>query len=446
MATTPAKPIGSLQLKDGSFKVSYDDGTSKNLSALQAQKAGVLPSNFTGSQPSIGADQVAGGYGGNNPAFGGTALGGAATTQSVYDPQTGTAISGNAGIPQKDPKTGAIIGYKPIKDFITESRANIAQVRNSMVKNGFLGKNEKTLSRIQSQWVQVLIGAQATQQDPYEYMASMKAQGFGQNAPVNSSRITDYSKVADGYVYQTFNKVFNRNPTAMDMQSPYKDSKGKTLTWQQALINESRKPENAEVTVTTVNPDGSLKNQIVTPGFDAQVWLQRSMTNAYADAIKGGKSVAKQSDIDKYNQLAVKYGINTVDPTTKQLDINARMNLANLENGTLTFDNVESNFRNAALAKYGYLKPQLDAGLTPYDVAKPAIDTVSKLLEKNPALVTLDDPYVQKYLKGDGKTTMNQGELEAIVRQDPSWKYTQNAHAQLDDLASSVLQRFGVNA
>lgn len=443
MATpTPVSSIANPA--DGTIHVTYSDKSVQTFSAAQAQQLKLLPQDLNKTTATAGGFGSAGGYGGNVPigAFGGSTAG---TGSTIYDPNSGTSVSATGAIPLK---VGGKVVPTSIGDLLSQARTpkNLSQIRSSLVNSALISKSEKNPTRIQNAWIQVLLGAQQSQMDPNDYLASLKAQGFGQNAPQVQTRTVDYSKTADGHFYQAFSKVFDRMPTAMDMQSPYKDAKGNTLTWQQALIAEAKKPANQESVTTITNPDGSVSSQVSTPGFDPAVWLQQQLTNAYADAIKAGKTTAKQSDIDKYNQLAAKYGVNTIDPTTKQLDVNTRLDLANLEKGTLTFDNIENNFKNMALAKYGYLKPQLDAGLSPMDVAKPAIDTVAKLLEKNPAMVTLDDPYVQKYLKGDGKTTMSQGELESAVKQDPSWKYTQNAHAQLDDLASSVLQRFGINA
>jgi len=443
MATpTPVSSIANPA--DGTIHVTYSDGSVQTLLAAQAQQLKLLPQDLKPAVTNAGGFGSAGGYGGNVPAgaFGGNTAG---TGSTIYDPNSGTSVSATGSIPLK---VGGKVVPTSIGDLLSQARTptNLAQIRSSLVKAALISKSEKNPTRIQNAWIQVLLGSQQSQMDPNDYLASLKAQGFGQNAPVTQTKTTDYSKVADGYFYQTFNKVFGRMPTAMDMASPFKDAKGNTLTWQQALVAEAKKPGNQESVTTVTNPDGTVSSETSTPGFDPQVWLQQQLTNSYADAIKAGKTTAQQSDIDKYNQLAAKYGVNTIDPTTKQLDVNTRLDLANLEKGTLTFDNIENNFKNMALAKYGYLKPQLDAGLSPMDVAKPAIDTVAQLLEKNPATVTLDDPYVQKYLQGDGKTTMSQSDLQSMVKQDPSWKYTQNAHAQLSDLASSVLQRFGINA
>lgn len=444
MATpTPVSSIANPA--DGTIHVTYSDNSVQTFSAAQAQQLKLLPQDLKPTATTANGFGSAGGYGGNVPAgaFGGASAAGTGST--IYDPNSGTSVSATGAIPLK--VNGKVVPTS-IGDLLSQARTptNLSQIRKSLVNSALISKTEKNPTRIQNAWIQVLLGAQQSQMDPNDYLSSLKAQGFGQNAPQVQTRTTDYSKVADGYFYQTFNKVFGRMPTAMDMASPYKDAKGNTLTWQQALVAEAKKPANQESVTTVTNPDGSVSSQTSTPGFDPNVWLQQQLTNSYADAIKAGKTTAQQSEIDKYNQLAAKYGVNTIDPDTKQLDVNTRLDLANLEKGTLTFDNIENNFKNMALAKYGYLKPQLDAGLSPMDVAKPAIDTVAKLLEKNPAMVTLDDPYVQKYLKGDGKTTMSQGELESTVKQDPSWKYTQNAHAQLSDLASNVLQRFGYNA
>ena len=457
-------PVSSTPLVNGNFQVKYSDGSTKVLSAPQAQALGALPSSAkpsvgvvsgqgTAAAPaaSAGGYGTAGGYGGSASSnFPSNAVVPVSTSaqpgQTLYDPNTGTTVNASGLIPQKDSK-GNVVGQSDLATLVQQARvpANAAKVRSALVKAGVLSKTEKSITRIQNAWVQTLIGAQASQMDPFEYLSSLRAQGFGQNAPVTTNKITDYSNVADGYFYQAYNKVFGRMPTQMDAISPYKDAKGNPLTWQQAFIAEAKKPENQEVTTTTTNPDGTISSQVSKPGLDPQVWFQQSLTNAYADAIKAGKASAEQSNVDKYNQLAAAYGVNTIDPTTKQFDVNSRMDLANIESGKMDFSNIQNNFRNAALAQYGNLKTQLvDANQTLKQIAQPAYDAISKILEKDPGSVTINDPLIQKYLQGGTNGTMPMYQFETLLKQDPSWQYTNNAHSQFETLGTDILKRFGM--
>jgi hypothetical protein len=440
-----ATPTGSVAATDGSIHVSYSDGTEKTLPAAQAQQLGLLPSQLnktaTASTAVGGGFGTAGGYGNPAGAFPSTA------GSVIYDPNTGVQQSAAGSIPLK--VNGQIVPTS-IGELISQSRLpqNLAQIRSSLVKGALISKTEKNPTRIQNAWIQVLLGAQQSQMDPNDYLASLKAQGFGQNAPLTQTKVTDYSKVADGYFYQAFKSVFNRMPTAADMQSPIRGANGKMMTWQQALIAEANKPQNAEVTVTKVNPDGSISNQVSTPGFDPNVWLTQQLTNTYTDAIKSGVEQPTASAEEQYSQLAAEYGINAFDPNTQKLTPQAQIDLANLSTGKKTIDDFKVGWSNQVAPKVAATaqQPLLSGAVTLKDVAKPAIDTVANLLEVNPATITLDNPYVQKYIQGDGKSTMSQAELQSMVKSDPSWKFTQNANASLTDLASQILGKFGVNA
>ena len=440
-----AKPTESVAASDGSIHVSYSDGTAQTYTAAQAQQLNLLPAqlNKTASAATVagGGFGTAGGYGNPAGAFSST------TGTTIYDPNTGTSTSAAGSIPRKE--NGQIVPTS-IGELISESRLpqNLAQIRSSLVKYALISKTEKNPTRIQNAWIQVLLGAQQSQLDPNDYLSQLKAQGFGQNAPLTQTKVTDYSKVADGYFYQAFKNVFNRMPTAADAQSPIRGANGKTMTWQQALMAEAAKPENAEVTVTKVNPDGSISNQVSTPGFDPNVWLTQQLTNSYTDAIKSGVEQPTASAEEQYSQLAAEYGINAFDPNTQKLTSQAQIDLANLATNKKTIDDFKVGWSNQAAAKVAASaqQPLLSGTATLKDVAKPAIDTVANLLEVNPSTITLDNPYVQKYIQGDGKTTMSQAELQSMVKSDPNWQYTQNAHASLNDLASQILGKFGVNA
>jgi hypothetical protein len=441
MATpTPVSSVANPA--DGTIHVTYSDNSVQTLPAAQAQKLKLLPTDLKPAATATGFGS-AGGYGGApSGAFSATT----GTGTNIYDPNTGTSLNASGAIPLK---VGSKVVPTAIGDLVSQSRlpVNLAQIRKNLVSHALIAKTEKNPTRIQNAWIQVLLGAQQSQMDPNDYLSSLSAAGFGQNAPTTTSRVTDYSKTADGYFYQAFQKVFNRMPTVIDMQSPFKDSKGKTITWQQAMINEAKKPNNQEVTTTAVNPDGTVSSQVSTPGFDPNVWLQKQLTDYYAKAVASGAQQAEQPNIDKYIQLAGEYGVPVIDPTTKELNVNARLDLSKIEAGTKKIEDVEQSFKNAALGQYGHLQTQLvNANQTLKQVAQPAIDKVAALLEKDPNSVTVNDPYVQKYLKGDGKTVMDPASFEATIKQDPSWQYTQNARATYSDLASSILQRFGVNA
>lgn len=276
-----------------------------------------------------------------------------------------------------------------------------------------------------------------------------------------SVRATGYNDTeANALVRSAYTKIFNRVPTDLDLNSPanvtdpstgevMKDPKtGQPLTWAQALQSISSNPDFQESIGYTVDGQGNVKTITTKPAVDANTWLQTEMAKSYSSAIKAGQLPPEAQMEQQYAQLAAEYGQSAYDPATKQLTPTARIDLGTLEAGTQTLDQLKKGWADLAVPQ---VASSAAAGLqsgaaTLRGFAKPAIDRVAALLEKQPDTITLNDPYVQQYLKGDGKNFLTPGQLDSAIKQDPTWKYTQNAHAQLDDLASSILTRFGVNA
>ena len=153
-----AKIVSSSINSDGSFTVTYDNGTIKVLTAAQAQQAGALP-------------DTAGGYGSNGPATFGVVA-----PQTVVDPATGTAAPTSGVIPWRNPKTGKM-EFTDIGKQIAAARVpnQYAYIRSQLVASGLLAKGSKSQTSTQNAWLQVLIGAQTAQMDPFEYMKQMKA-------------------------------------------------------------------------------------------------------------------------------------------------------------------------------------------------------------------------------------------------------------------------------
>lgn len=286
------------------------------------------------------------------------------------------------------------------------------------------------------------------------------------NIPVSqglpsSVRATSYNDTeANALVRAAYTKIFNRVPTDLDLNSPanvtdpttgeiMKDPKsGQPLTWAQALQNVSSNPDFQESIDYTVDGQGNVKTITTKPAVDPNTWLETAMTKAYSSAIKSGELPPEAQMEQQYAQLAAEYGKNAYDPATKQLTPLAQVDLSNLEAGTSTLDQLKKNWSDLAVPNIAAAAaPGLQSGAaTLKGFAQPAISRVAQLLEKDPATVTVNDPYVQKYLRGDGKNFMSPAELDATIKQDPNWQYTQNAHATYSDLASSILSKMGFNA
>ena len=168
------------------------------------------------------------------------------------------------------------------------------------------------------------------------------------------------------------------------------------------------------------------------------------MTN-YTKGIEAGTAEAAASTVDKYTQLAQEYGIPVYDPKTKKLYMNAAKDVAALEAGTKSLDDIAKLWKGNVLAQYSHLAPAIDAGLSLRQVADPGIKTVAKYTGQNEDLIGLDNPYVQAYLKGDGKSTLADNVLRSKIFSDPNSGADKSPEVRglMDGLLTDIKKRFG---
>jgi hypothetical protein len=440
--------------KVGNVVVTYTDKTTKVFTEQEAIKQGIIKDPGTlgqtkgtstvstgkvaSIQPTPQQKSAAGSYGS-----------GATDGALTVDPVTNMPVDTSNAVPIKDPKTGAIT-WTSISNLIyaADDPKRLAEIQKTLIANNLLSKTNKDPNAVKSKWLQVLYSSSRVSMDPNDWMKELKASGFGPDTtgaaagPLVMKYAHNYGgSTGDALFRSEFSKVFNRNPTAQDYVSPFKDSNGKPISWVTVLANEAKKPAN--YTTVARNADGSLST--TTDPFDAATWLNGQLTNTYGKAIQAGTMTAEQSNIDKYIQLADQYGVNVIDPNTKKLLPSALMDLSAIETNTKKFEDVQKGWSNVALAQYGApIQTQLSAGLSLKQAAQPAIDIIAKVLEKDPSSISLTDPLVQKYLKGDGKSTLASYQIESMARQQPEWQFTNNAHAQFDSLSTDIMKRFGV--
>lgn len=347
------------------------------------------------------------------------------------------------------------------KSWLTLTPAERQSVVNYAANQGM------TEGQAQSVWNKLVDASQATvqsgkPQSPWQIlnqdMQNNIPIGAGKVPLVRSNPLSDLS--ANALAYQTFAKVFGRIPTAQDLAAPanMKGPDGQVIvdpntkqpaTFARAIqILSENNPDFSDKTTYSYDAQNNVKGVTTTAAINPSDWLATSMASTYADAIKSGTAQPEASIQDQYTQLASKYGINAFDTNTQQLTPQAKIDLAQLQVGTKTLDQVKNGWATAVIPQVASAAHDglASGAITLHDLAAPAISRVANLLEKNPDTITVNDPYVQQYLKGDGKNIMSQAQLDSTIKSDPSWQFTQNAHAQFSDLASSILQRFGVNA
>lgn len=106
--------------------------------------------------------------------------------------------------------------------------------------------------------------------------------------------------------------------------------------------------------------------------------------------------------------------------------------------------------RRTAASKYPPFADDMVAkGKNLQDYANGYIQTMSEVLEIDPSMINLKDPYIRKALTGtadkDGKQTpMTQFDFEVSLRKDPRWQYTKGAKNEAADMAYRIGQMFGM--
>ncbi len=122
-----------------------------------------------------------------------------------------------------------------------------------------------------------------------------------------------------------------------------------------------------------------------------------------------------------------------------------------LEGGT-TIDTYKQLLMTQAKSMYPGLSDQIDKGVTVADAASPYIQSMSGLLEMDPAKVDSNTPMIKKALQGTagvgaaGKTNPTLTPLwqfEDQVRADPRWGFTNNAHAAMASQTMQIGRNFG---
>jgi len=397
-------------------------------------KGYVTPNTLVVPQDS-GTTSAAGSYGsGASGAFGST----------IQDPATGQTQNAAGTIPLK--VKGQIVPTT-ISDMVAKlsDPTLLGQIRKQLIGAGVITKGTKDPTAIKNKYISILLGSSQTQMDPNDYLAKLKASGFGQDTAAGTgdmSYVKTYTgSTGDALFRKAFQDVFDRLPTAADYASPIVDSNGKQVNWVDALNAEAQKKENR--TTVKRSADGTLTT--TNDPFDAATWLTNQLMSNYTKGIEAGTAAAPQKLVDQYAQLAQEYGIPVYDSTTKKLYMNAAKDVAALEAGTKTLEDVANLWKGNVKAQYSHLAPAVDSGLSLRQIADPGIKLVAKLTGKNESLIDLNNPYVQTYLKGDGKSTLAENVLRSKIISDPTSGYdkTPDAYALTDGLTTEILKRFG---
>lgn len=128
------------------------------------------------------------------------------------------------------------------------------------------------------------------------------------------------------------------------------------------------------------------------------------------------------------------------DATGKTLT--AEGTLEQLALGKIDINRVAQDARKlAALGQPDFVKDLLGQGYDLESIYYPYKNTMASILELDPNTISMSDPALRMGINKEGD--MNLYDYERSLRQDNRWQYTQQARAEVSDVALRVLRDFG---
>lgn len=120
-----------------------------------------------------------------------------------------------------------------------------------------------------------------------------------------------------------------------------------------------------------------------------------------------------------------------------------------ISEGSLTREAAESMLRQEAKARFSWLAPQIDAGLSPMDLFGSTRNAVAQELEIDPNQIDFTNvkwsALTNPVKSEDGSLrSMNFHEAQRWARQQAEWRFTDGANKQAADLELNILQALGV--
>ena len=123
--------------------------------------------------------------------------------------------------------------------------------------------------------------------------------------------------------------------------------------------------------------------------------------------------------------------------------------MQNIVRGNASQEQFVTAIRRMAADAFPLYGEQVRSGVDLMDVASPFIQSMSELLELNPADIKLTDPTIRRALSGTpgangqvGPTTLSQ--FEDSLRNDKRWLYTKNARKTAEDFGASIAKMWGL--
>lgn len=397
-----ANVTGAQLRSDGKVTVTYDDGTSAVITQDQAKKKGITVSS---EQSNTSGDP-----------FGTT----------VVDPNTGQSLSGDLTVPTKQ-------GERKLVDLVLEARNpnNLGKIRTALIKNGLLSKGTRSITTVQNAWTQILVGASTSKLDPFDYMAQLKASGFGQDIAQQAGIVPQQSvwaqDKAQSFITEQYRSNLHRDPTPAELAA---DSK--------ALIKEQEKFASAikqeYKTVKEVVNGKTVTRKVLrtSGGLDEAQWFAKKIGKT--DEFKNIQKQVTLAANEQLGSIAAANGI-TLSPI-QMAEFGKR--IAAGENPNV----IKAVIREqAALGQPENVRKLLSQGLDLADVYSPYKNAMAQVLELNPDSIQLNDPTLRSAFTPTGEQTLY--DFQRALRKDPRWQYTNNAREEVSNSVQGVLKDFG---
>jgi hypothetical protein len=172
-------------------------------------------------------------------------------------------------------------------------------------------------------------------------------------------------------------------------------------------------------------------------GWTPEEQIDNILKNVNWSTLEGGTLTSLR---DRMKMIAGEYLVGISDDTAQNYAVR-------IARGELTEQGVASIMQSQAKARFGYMAPQIDAGVTPSMFFAPARDMVATTLEVNPEQISLMEPrWLSLLEKRDDKgqlmpATLNDAMLAA--RRQPEWMDTKNATELMANFGTQLQQAFG---
>lgn len=185
------------------------------------------------------------------------------------------------------------------------------------------------------------------------------------------------------------------------------------------------------------------------PGIDAALRLYKAGNEADAlRALKNTQTIKSAEASGLAGKTATARNTLAEYATAMGVAFDVDAAAKTIADGLASEDDYKNQIKELAKSYFPSWAKQIDSGLTMQSIAYPYLNSMTQILELNPAEVNVNDPMIKRALtfrdKDGNATSQSIWDFEQSLRQDPRWAYTKNARNELDSVARSVLRDFGL--